>query len=47
MYTLEMLDEKGQPVLERVVMTADQARRVRESGEGASGTVSGAGRQEA
>jgi hypothetical protein len=46
MYTSDILDEKGQPVLGRVAMIEDQARRLREFGVGGSGTVSGAGHQE-
>jgi hypothetical protein len=47
MYTPDMLDEKEQPVLERTVITEDQARRLRERGAGGLGTVSGAVHQDA
>jgi hypothetical protein len=46
MYTPDMLNEKGQPILDRARMTEDQVRRIRERRAGGSGTVSGAGRQE-
>jgi hypothetical protein len=32
MYASDMLDEKGKPILERVVMTTEQADRLRKSG---------------
>jgi hypothetical protein len=43
MYTAGMLDESGKSVLERAIMTEDQARRLKERGADGSGTVSGRG----
>jgi hypothetical protein len=46
MYTLDMLDENGKPVLGRATMTTEQANRLRKQGkEGGQDTVSVEGGQ--
>jgi hypothetical protein len=47
MYTTDMLDEEGKPVLARATMSTEQANQLRKSGmAGGQDTPSGAGRQD-